>query len=681
MTLNSVYIANNAGDVLAAEDWLGGNLDAIQLVGGFANWWDWSNSPSWIASQVQGTSPDVLWSIGLIPWGASLAEAAKGSYNDKYLALAQNLASIYQSDDQIHIRLGWEFNGKGWFPWSAQGKEADYVGAFRQFVDAFRSVSDKFVFEWTPNAGSMGMDVAAAYPGDDYVDVIGMDFYYNIAWDPADPLAAWNWYVKQPYGLQWQQDFATAHGKQTAIGEWGVNSDTAGPFIALAAKWFEDHGMLYQNYWNSNADFAGTLSSGQYPTAAAAFLAAFGQAITVPSDTSTPLTLTGSDIADALAGHDGNDTIHGNGGNDLLGGGAGNDALYGDAGDDTLDGGEGDDILDGGAGADSMTGGRGNDVYYVDNVLDRVIEAVGSDGGVDTVFSSVSYDLLGTAVEVLQLTGSANLNAFGNAQANTLIGNAGNNVLDGRAGADAMQGGAGNDTYYVDDAGDTVIELAGEGTDTVYASVSYDLAGISVETLQLTGTGNISATGNDAANTLIGNSGSNVLDGRGGADVMQGGAGDDVYFVDNVGDKVIELQGKAQGYDKVYASVSHSLAATFVEYLELTGTGNINADGNSQINTLVGNAGDNRINGKGNNDTLTGNGGNDTFIVANAGNVTITDFGKGDLLDLSRYKGKVTVSDHDGGALLKVDQNTSVLLLGVDSHLLSAAAGGVFTIG
>src|SRR5204862_6133142 len=104
---------------------------------------------------------------------------------------------------------------------------------------------------------------------------------------------------------------------------------------------------------------------------------------------------------------------------------------------------------------------------------------------------------------------------------NDLFGRGGNDTLDGGLGADKLQGGVGNDTYYVDNSGDVIVENAGEGTDSVFSSISWTL-GSNVENLTLTGTANINATGNSAANVLSGNSGANVL---------SGGAGNDTYVL------------------------------------------------------------------------------------------------------------------------------------------------------
>ncbi len=166
-----------------------------------------------------------------------------------------------------------------------------------------------------------------------------------------------------------------------------------------------------------------------------------------------------------------------------------------------------------------MRGRGGNDTYVVDHAADKVEELAGE--GVDRVRSSVDY-ILPDHVENLLLIGNATISGTGNAGTNQLVGNRGSNLLDGGAGADEMRGGTGNDTYVVDEAGDQVIELAGEGADRVKSAISYTLTD-NVEHLSLTGREAINGTGNALANRIYGNKGSNTLEGEGGNDLLRGG--------------------------------------------------------------------------------------------------------------------------------------------------------------
>src|SRR4029453_5668316 len=174
--------------------------------------------------------------------------------------------------------------------------------------------------------------------------------------------------------------------------------------------------------------------------------------------------------------------------------------------------------------------------------------------------------------------------------------------LAGGADADTLRGGPGNDSYAVDNAQDSVVEMAGEGADTVLSSIGYTLRA-NVENLGLTGTGAVNATGNALANTLTGNSGANVLDGGAGADSMSGGAGYDTYRIHKGGDVVSEAAG--MGVDSVSSSISYTLGAN-VENLTLTGSASINATGNALANVLQGNAGPNVLNGGAGVDTSPG---------------------------------------------------------------------------
>lgn len=135
---------------------------------------------------------------------------------------------------------------------------------------------------------------------------------------------------------------------------------------------------------------------------------------------------------------------------------------------------------------------------------------------------------LDTLTNIENLIGSTfNDDLTGDAKSNLLSGGAGNDTLRGWNGADTMNGGAGNDSYFVENAGDKVVETANQGTDSVNSRVTYALPP-NVENLTLTGTPAINGSGNGLANGIVGNAGSNQLNGLAGNDILSGGGGNDI---------------------------------------------------------------------------------------------------------------------------------------------------------
>ena len=257
--------------------------------------------------------------------------------------------------------------------------------------------------------------------------------------------------------------------------------------------------------------------------------------------------------------------INGTAGDDTLNGTNSADQIFGFGGNDILFGNGGSDQLDGGIGADTMSGGTGNDVYFVDDVGDSVIEASGE--GTDQVRTTLASYALGANVEKLLFTGAGGFTGTGNDLNNeiegggsndilsggigwdyligrggsdTLYGGADGDTLDGGAGADQLEGNDGDDVYLVDNAGDNVVELTGEGTDLVYTTLASYTLGANVENLDYNSfTGNFAGTGNTLDNDIFGGSGTDTLSGldgndelRGetGADTLLGGDGDDLLI-------------------------------------------------------------------------------------------------------------------------------------------------------
>lgn len=281
------------------------------------------------------------------------------------------------------------------------------------------------------------------------------------------------------------------------------------------------------------------------------------------------------------------------------------DALYGLDGDDKLVGGAGADLLDGGAGRDQVdyTKSAAITVNLVTNV-NRGGEAEGDRLiGIETVIGSNYADSI-TGTDDL-LVGDM---LYGRGGDDVLIGGGGDDQLDGGSGNDVLRGGTGNDLYVVYEAGDQVIEAAGEGRDRIRTAATSYALGANIEELVYTGTIGATMTGNALDNFIVGSGGEDRLAGGDGADVLRGGAGGDL------------LDGGAGSDTAEYAG---SLGGVLVNLRAQTATGGDamgdrlisieNAQGSAFADVLLGSAGANVLTGGEGDDALSGDDGNDTL--------------------------------------------------------------------
>jgi len=369
-------------------------------------------------------------------------------------------------------------------------------------------------------------------------------------------------------------------------------------------------------------------------------------------------TMTGGNLDDTFHGGGGDDSLSGGGGNDVFQGGSGTDTIYGGAGDDVFRYGLGDgrDYIYGGtadlAGNDTLELGAGigpGDVtlYRTDYSLFVVINATGNyiqsnwtagatDRGIDVIRFADGSTLTTAQIDAMSLPAPPQLEFYANTSGNTVTGNALSNDLYGAASwnqPNTLIGGKGDDRYIFrwGDSQANIVENADEGIDTVYTSTHSFTLSANVENLVATGYGGAPTT----PRTFVGNALSNVidvsgdgdsnsvywLDGGAGADVLIGGIANDTFVVDRQDDVIIE-SARSTSLDTVEASISYSVEDRLeLENITLTGSGAINATGNTLDNRLDGSL-SSGVN------TLAGGLGNDTYVVG-AGDMVVEAGGAG----------------------------------------------------
>lgn len=254
---------------------------SVDVVHGFTERGSWEGieSASWILSAWADSPAAIVISQPFWPEGSggSLSECASGAYDANWARYGSALADAGRTD--AYTRLAWEFNGN-WFEWSSTDVGA-WKECYRQVVQAVHTTAPDARFEWNINAhGSQTSDGDAwkSYPGDDVVDIIGIDPYDHY---PASPTASeFDEQCSDSEGLCSVIEFARAHGKGVGVTEWGVINSGVGDNPVYVEKMFETFMagadvMEYETYFNE-ADYATTLDDGANPESAEVYRSLWG---------------------------------------------------------------------------------------------------------------------------------------------------------------------------------------------------------------------------------------------------------------------------------------------------------------------------------------------------------------------------------------------------------------------
>lgn len=254
------------------ERWLNqkpSSVTAVDFYGGDS--WDEFRNFTWVPGVWKRLNPArrLVWSMQLTMKGTPLTDIAAGKYDLEFEGAATAIANA--QPDAV-IRLGWEMNleQSNWF---AGGREADFISAYRRVAVIFRKASRRFTFDWCPGWGPQETPADRAWPGDDVVDVVGLDVY-DFKFD-GTPEERWRkFYLTAPFGLEWHRAFAARHNKPMSYPEWGVGHFGDNPyFIRMMHDWFRQNRdrIAYAAYFNVDGLWPTQIDTGRFPQSEALF--------------------------------------------------------------------------------------------------------------------------------------------------------------------------------------------------------------------------------------------------------------------------------------------------------------------------------------------------------------------------------------------------------------------------
>ena len=275
----------SGGVNLAAGDWLSGAAGHGVGTGDFGTWrgsavevvstWADNNSDMIALGQLRPGGEYGTWqgpmdiSIGAIGPGETWQQAANGAYDGRWRQSLTNLRELRASrPGTTFIRFAHEMNGD-WYPWSVNaGNHEAFIQAWRRFHALQQEIypAAKLTFGLNRESINTGMDWRQMFPGAEYVDVIGVDYYNQ--WPCVMTQAEWDSAVLltdqygAPRGLQRHLEFAQSVGLPLSVPEWGVNADQcdSAVYVRNMHRFFAEHAgsgpgqVLYESLFNVNWD-------------------------------------------------------------------------------------------------------------------------------------------------------------------------------------------------------------------------------------------------------------------------------------------------------------------------------------------------------------------------------------------------------------------------------------------
>ena len=276
---SGVFPMHRAEEVTQWAKNRGAEVDVIAV---FPSRESWDNlHGTWFMNDVRiptGFKGTLNIGMPLYPQDGNLDDAAKGNYNSEWEKFGKMVAANYPT---AYIRVGWEMNLNDWYYKATPENAEQWIAAYRHAVTSLKKGSAEFRFVFNPNIGpgQTGTENATDfYPGDEYVDLIGVDAY---DWWPGYTTDEnINFHRTREYGWDWWLEFAKSRDKKFCVPEWGIataNKNSGGDnpkYIDFVYSWLKENRewVAMECYFHeSDAYIRSDLFTGYNPEASVAY--------------------------------------------------------------------------------------------------------------------------------------------------------------------------------------------------------------------------------------------------------------------------------------------------------------------------------------------------------------------------------------------------------------------------